>query len=130
LEETILKNTLTITKKESRHLQLNEITMSKQELFHVIKDTLLTFYIDRLTDLDSYSNSEKGRLLNLIQNIINGKCNEIIKDKIPNEVSPLFSYNAEVIIKDDLEGCGNLEITINLLPSWIEAMGDGIEKRI
>ncbi|MFS0596664.1 hypothetical protein AB1L16_07955 [Peribacillus frigoritolerans] len=118
-----MKTNMTITKKESRHLQLNGITMSKQLLTYVVKDELLNFYTHRLTDFDSYSNLEKEKLLNLIQDFSNGNFDRIINEKISNKFPFDCDYNAKVIIEDDLEGCGNVDIKINLTPSWIEAMG-------
>lgn len=123
MEVIILKKTMTITKKESRHLQLNEITMSKQELFYMVKDELLKFYTHKLTDLDSYSNPEKEQLLNIIQNVADGKYNQMINNKIPKGFSFKRGYNAKVIIEDNLEDYVNPEITINLKLSWLEALG-------
>lgn len=114
---------MTITKKESRHLQLNGITMSKKLLIYVVKDELLKFYTHRLTDFNSYSKKETEKLISLLQNLANGEYNKVISDKIPNEFPLDSSYNAKVVIEDDLEGYGNLELKINLIPSRMEDLG-------
>ncbi|MBT2727486.1 hypothetical protein J7E63_11125 [Bacillus sp. ISL-75] len=124
-----MKNTMTITKKESRHLQFNEITMSKQQFIYMVKDELLKFYTNKLTDFDSYSNSEKEKLINLLQSLAYGKYNKIISDKIPNDFPFDQAYNAKIVITDDLEGCGNLELKISFSPSmevldWIQNLED------
>ncbi|MFJ7993288.1 hypothetical protein ACIQY5_14045 [Peribacillus frigoritolerans] len=109
-----MKNNMTITKKESRHLLLNEITFSKQLLIYVVKDELFKFYTHKLIDFDSYSNNEKEKLINLLQNLSYGKYNKMIKNEIPNEFTFEYGYNAKVVIEDDLDGCGNLKLNIKL----------------
>ncbi|WP_312471242.1 hypothetical protein [Neobacillus sp.] len=116
-----MKNTKTITKKESRHIQLKEITLSKQQLINLVKNELLKFYIEKLTDIDSYSVVEKEKLINILQNLAYEKYNKMINNKIPNKFPFDYGYNVKVVIKDDLKGCGNLELTINLIPSWIKS---------
>lgn len=117
-----MKNTVTLIKKETRYLQLNEITMGKKQFINVVKLELFKFYTHKLTDFDSYSNFEKEKLITLLQNLAYGKYDKIINDKIPNKFPFDNSYNAKIKIEDDYESCGNLVLNIYLKPCWIECL--------
>ncbi|RVT65297.1 hypothetical protein [Niallia taxi] len=119
-----MKNIMAGTKKELRHLQINGCT--KEELIFAVSDELLKFYTHKLTDFESYSNLEKEKLVNLLQDLVCGKYNEKINSLISREIQNLgelfegLFYNAKVVIEDNLVGYGNLKLNIKLAPSWLE----------
>jgi hypothetical protein len=106
-----------ISKKESRFIELSEIKMNKQLLFYEVKNEIMNFYIHKLTDFESLSNTEIKKILDLMGNLTNGKYNKKIKNAIPEQFPFHKCYNAKIVITDDLEGCGNLELKISLSPS-------------
>ncbi|UAL54465.1 hypothetical protein [Metabacillus dongyingensis] len=117
-----MKKNITITPKELRYSQLKEISMSKQLLTYVVKIELVKFYTHKLTDFESYSNAEIQKLLNLLQDIAYGRYNNLINDGIPNDFPYDECYDAKIVIEDDIEGCGNLKLKVNLTPSWMKKL--------
>lgn len=119
------------TKKESRYLDFNEIEMSEQLLLCLVKSEMINFYTNKLTDFDLYSDPNAKKILELMENLAHGKYDKMIYKAIPDDFPFYNCYSANIVITDDLEDCGNLELKINLSltreskaeNSWLHGLG-------
>ncbi|WP_437828597.1 hypothetical protein ACQRXC_13360 [Niallia taxi] len=110
-----IKNNKGKVLKEIKTIKLKDIKMSKQLLLSLIKSEIMNFYTQKLIEFnDLKSESEKERIIDLLEKIANKEYDALIHKALPKDFPFDYSYNVNIGIIDEFVKWGKLELKIDL----------------